>query len=98
MSATRPPLVLIPQYFGSLVFDRRTSRYLPFDHEATRLLIDLHRDGIDRVLDQFAGDDRDAVVAFYECFSARRFFRPDGRLAAEVRTVDVPADHLVGPL
>ena len=32
------PLVLVPQYFGSLVFDRRTSRYAPFDHEATALL------------------------------------------------------------
>ena len=31
--ATHKPLVLTPQYFGCLVFDRRTSRYLPFDRE-----------------------------------------------------------------
>src|SRR5262245_51294779 len=43
----RHPLVLVPQYFGCLVFDRRTSRYLPFDHEATRLLLRLHRQPID---------------------------------------------------
>ena len=33
-----PPLVLIPQFFGSIVFDRRTSRYVPFDIEATEIL------------------------------------------------------------
>src|ERR1043165_2497990 len=71
-AAMRPPLVLVPQYFGSLVFDRRTSRYLPFDREATALLLALPR--------------------------ARRFFRLDGRLAAQVLPVEVPADHLVGPL
>lgn len=38
MTTSRNPLTLVPQYFGCLVFDRRTSRYLPFDHEATALL------------------------------------------------------------
>jgi radical SAM protein with 4Fe4S-binding SPASM domain len=96
---SRPPLVLVPQYFGSLVFDRRTSRYLPFDHEATDLLLSLHDDGIDRVVAQVSDEDeRRAVLDFIDYFHARRFFRLDGRLAAEVRAVEIPADHLVGPL
>src|SRR4051794_33533569 len=95
----RRPLVLVPQHFGALVFDRRTSRYLPFDPEATALLKALHAGGIDQVVARIAdADERDAVLRFIDCFHARRFFRLDGRLDAELLTVDVPADHLVGPL
>ena len=96
----RPPLVLVPQHFGCLVFDRRSSRYLPFDHEATALLLQIHRDGIDAVLAR-AGDpgEREAVLGFIDCFDGRRFFTLDGRLDAAVLPVqDVPRDHLVGPL
>ena len=32
------PLVFIPQHFGALVFDRRNSRYFPFDRESAALL------------------------------------------------------------
>jgi MoaA/NifB/PqqE/SkfB family radical SAM enzyme len=95
----RPPLVLVPQFFGCLVFDRRTSRYLPFDREATDLLLALHRQGIDAVLADVAdADERAAVEAFFDCFTGRGFFGLDGRLAADVLTADVPADHLLGPL
>jgi MoaA/NifB/PqqE/SkfB family radical SAM enzyme len=94
-----PPLVLVPQFFGALVFDRRTLRYQPFDHEAARLLVDLQRDGIGAVLARVDDEDeRQAVRHFVEHWYARRYFGLDGRLAAEVREVDVPADHLVGPL
>jgi MoaA/NifB/PqqE/SkfB family radical SAM enzyme len=93
------PLVVIPQYFGSLVFDRRTSRYLPFDQEATSLLLDLHRRPLSSVLASIAKvEDRAAVVRFFECFYEKGFFGFDGRLAAQVLNVAVPADHLVGPL
>src|SRR6266849_3511245 len=71
MTTRRQPLVLIPQHFGCLVFDRRTSRYLPFDREATGLLCALHRQPLNAVL---------------------------APLPADVLDVDVPADHLVGPL
>jgi radical SAM protein with 4Fe4S-binding SPASM domain len=95
----RKPLVLVPQFFGCLVFDRRTSRYLPFDREATDLLLALARQPIEQVL---AGvpdaGEREAVLGFFECFYGRGFFGVDGRLAAEVLAVDVPAGHLVGPL
>jgi radical SAM protein with 4Fe4S-binding SPASM domain len=95
----RKPLVLVPQFFGCLVFDRRTSRYLPFDREATGLLLELARRPVGEVL---AGvpdaGEREAVLGFFDCFYSRGFFRVDGRLAADVLAVDVPADHLVGPL
>lgn len=35
------PLVLTPQHFGSLVFERASSRYLPFDAGATAILREL---------------------------------------------------------
>jgi radical SAM protein with 4Fe4S-binding SPASM domain len=99
MAAPRNPLVLIPQYFGCLVFDRRTSRYLPFDPEATALLVALHGRPIDAVLAGIAdAAERDAVARFFACFYRRGFFDLGGRLAADVLAVDVPADHLVGPL
>jgi MoaA/NifB/PqqE/SkfB family radical SAM enzyme len=99
MAAPQHPLVLIPQYFGCLAFDRRTSRYLPFDREATALLRTLHDRPIDAVLADLAdGDERDTVARFFACFYERGFFGLDGRLAADVLDVDVPTDHLVGPL
>jgi radical SAM protein with 4Fe4S-binding SPASM domain len=99
MATTRKPLVLIPQYFGALVFDRRTSRYLPFDREAAGLLLALHRRPIDAVLSALADDEEgEAAERFIACFYERGFFGLDGRLAADVLDVDVPADHLVVPL
>jgi radical SAM protein with 4Fe4S-binding SPASM domain len=95
----RRPLVLIPQYFGCLVFDRRTSRYLPFDRETTDLLLALHRRPVERVLSEIAdAEEQEAILRFVDCFYDKGFFGVDGRLAADVLAVDVPADHLVGPL
>jgi radical SAM protein with 4Fe4S-binding SPASM domain len=95
----RKPLALVPQFFGCLVFDRRSSRYLPFDREATDLLLALARRPVGDVL---AGvpdeEERAAILGFFDCFYRRGFFGVDGRLAADVLGVDVPADHLVGPL
>ncbi len=89
----RPPLVVIPQYFGALVFDRRTSRYAPFDHETTQLLV--------RTLDvpawQLAAEDP-AVAEFVDCFERAGYFQPDGRLAGVHLAATPPADHLLGPL
>jgi MoaA/NifB/PqqE/SkfB family radical SAM enzyme len=98
MARWRKPLVLIPQYFGSLVFERHTSRYLPFDREATALLLALHEQPIEAVLAPLPDDEREAVLGFVDCFYRRGFFGLDSRLAADVLAVDVPADHLGGPL
>ncbi|HWG47740.1 MAG TPA: radical SAM protein [Gemmataceae bacterium] len=95
----RNPLVLIPQYFGCLIFDRRTSRYLPFDHEASDLLRALCHHSIEQVLTNVPdAGEQEAMLRFVDCFYDKGFFGVDGRLVADVLAVDVPADHLVGPL
>ena len=99
MRADRLPLVLIPQHFGCLVFDRRTSRYLPFDAPATELLLALTRGPLEPLLAGLADpEEREAVLGFHEAFYDLGFFRLDGTLAAAVLDVAVPPDHLVGPL
>lgn len=99
MSA-RPPLVMVPQYFGSTVFDRRTSRYLPFDHEATALLREsVTRPFPERIADERAPAHRDTLASFFEHFQSAGFFTFDDRFAGAVLDVPhVPTDHLVGPL
>ncbi len=87
------PLVLTPQFFGSLVFDRRTSRYLPFDGESTRILRRLASESVDAVLGSVP-----RAHGFVEHLAEAGFLDLDGRLAAEVLDVTPPADHLVGPL
>lgn len=87
------PLVLIPQFFGSLVFDRRSSRYHPFDAPATGVLGQLTRDSIDSVLR--AAPHAEGLV---ERLVEAGWFTLDGRLAAAVLPLMPPADHLSGPL
>lgn len=94
----RKPLVLIPQHFGCLMFDRRTSRYLPFDHEATNVFRQICLRSADEVLRDVEEGDRDRLTDFVEYFEAADFFQVDRRLAAEVLSLDPPADHLAGPL
>ena len=97
----RPPLVLIPQYFGSLVFDRRTSRYMPFDRPTTALLGRLRREPMDRIVaDAVRSGDADATMVwdFCEYFYDRGFFTVDGRFAATELEIEPPKDHLAGPL
>jgi radical SAM protein with 4Fe4S-binding SPASM domain len=99
VSKPRPPLVLIPQHFGSLVFDRRTSRYLPFDAEATRVLSALIEAPIGRVLaDARDAEHRDRIDRFFEHFYGLGFFTTDTRFAGVALDVDPPADHLLAPL
>ncbi|SEG87212.1 radical SAM additional 4Fe4S-binding SPASM domain-containing protein [Thermomonospora echinospora] len=100
MAADRAPLVLVPQFFGSLVFDRRTSRYLPFDADATALLRRLRDVPLERALAEAAGEEeRGRVVRFFEHFYELGFFTVDGRFAGEVLDgVHVPPGHLAGPL
>ena len=95
-ASARPPLVMIPQYFGSLVFDRRTSRYMPFDAQATRILRRLRREPIDAVAaDEPSPED---VFDFVEHFLERGFLTTDGRFAGTVLDASPPRDHLLGPL
>jgi MoaA/NifB/PqqE/SkfB family radical SAM enzyme len=95
---THAPLVLTPQHFGSLVFERATSRYVPFDAAATQVLLELADQPLEAVLAARHGTEREAVKGLYEAFAPRGFFTADARFAGEVQTPTVPAAHLVGPL
>jgi mycofactocin biosynthetic radical S-adenosylmethionine protein MftC len=93
------PLVLVPQYFGSTVFDRRTSKYMPFDKETTALLVRLQSEPFDLVQGQVQDlGYREQLANFFEHFSRLAFFTIERKLAGVVRDVEVPPDHLVGPL
>ncbi len=89
----RLPLVLIPQHFGSLVFDRRTSRYFPFDKESTCFLERLRTETV-----QSLTRERPESIELYEHFMGLGFFDLKGRFAGEVLNMNPPADHLAGPL
>lgn len=88
-SSRRPPLVLVPQHFGCFVFDRRSSRYFPFDRELT----DLFRGAVGAPIHR---DARGQAV--FEALEGRGFFTIDGRFDAVVLDADPPDDHLLGPL
>ena len=93
------PLVLVPQYFGSTVFDRSTSKYLPFDRETTELLVGLEREPFDVVLARTRdAAQRSQLIRFFEAFYKLGFFTVDLRFAGTVLDVEAPPDHLVGPL
>jgi radical SAM protein with 4Fe4S-binding SPASM domain len=97
--ADRAPFVLVPQYFGSTVFDRATSRYLPFDVPATNLLLRLRFLCFEQVL---AEEDDPAVrgqlIRFFEDFYRLGFFSIDGRFVGTTLDIEPPEDHLSGPL
>ena len=95
---TRPPLVLVPQFFGSTVFDRRTSRYTPFDQKATDLLQKARTMSIGQMVDEAPPTDREAMGKFAYVFYQRGFFTYDLRFNGDVLDVEPPEDHLTGPL
>lgn len=94
----RPPLVLVPQYFGSTVFDRRTSRYLPFDSASTSVLRRLQQVPFEQVWAETPLAERDPLEAFFEHFYGLGFFTWDRRFAGEILDVACPSNHLTGPL
>ncbi|GHG99520.1 radical SAM protein [Comamonas sp. JC664] len=94
----RPSLVLIPQHFGALLFDRRSSRYLPFDAAAAGVLHRLTEQPADAVIGGASEESRDAVEGLVQHLSQRGYLRMDGRLAAARIDRAPPPDHLLGPL
>ena len=92
------PLVLIPQHFGCLIFDRRTSRYMPFDQPSTDLLVNT----VDRSFFDLIGEldeaSRETQLAFCQRLYTQGFFGVDGRLVADVLAIDPPEGYLAGPL
>ena len=98
-SEQRLPLALVPQHFGSVVFDRRTSRYLPFDHQATDLLRQLERDNIDSIVRTIQNEEQRAqIISFFEDFYAHGFFTMEGKFAGTILGVAASENHLTGPL
>lgn len=94
----RQPLVLIPQHFGCMIFDRRTSRYQPFDEEATGVFQGLIDCPAAEYLAALPAVHRARFEDFIEFFERADFFGVDGRLAAERLLLTPPDDHLAGPL
>lgn len=95
---SRKPLVLIPQHFGCMIFDRRTSRYLPFDHEATEQFRLAVEHPFFELIQDCPEANRERLSDFFEYFDGMDFLQADGRLAATVLPVEPAADHLTGPL
>ncbi|AKQ66556.1 Radical SAM, Pyruvate-formate lyase-activating enzyme like protein [Myxococcus hansupus] len=91
--------MLIPQHFGALLFDRRSSRYLPFDADAADVLGRLTERPAHDVIDEASEASRDAVEGLVRHLSQKGYLRMDGRLAAaRIDRAAPPADHLLGPL
>jgi radical SAM protein with 4Fe4S-binding SPASM domain len=95
---SRPSLVLVPQHFGALLFDRRSSRYLPFDAAAAAALSALVDLPADEVIARAPEEDREALAGLAAHLADRGFLRLDGRLAAARIERAPPQGHLLGPL
>jgi radical SAM protein with 4Fe4S-binding SPASM domain len=96
-------IYLIPQFFGSMIYSAQTSRYYPFDHQATTFFQFLK----DHTLYEFLEaneptnqDNRfvDSIRAFYDHFYVLGFFTFDHYFAGECLEISPLENHLTGPL
>jgi radical SAM protein with 4Fe4S-binding SPASM domain len=93
------PLVLVPQYFGSIIYDYRTYQYMPFDKEATRLLIQLKNRPINEILNEIVNQrTRKLIWQFYQHFYRYGFFTLHQKFAGTIQNINPPPNHLIGPL
>jgi radical SAM protein with 4Fe4S-binding SPASM domain len=96
---TKARLVLVPQYFGSLVYDRYTSQYMPFDNETTLLLKRLKSEPIDLVLSETKYEQhKTQIISFFEHFCQLGFFNFDQAFTGAILDIIPPQNRLVGPL
>ncbi len=97
--AMRLPLILVPQYFGSIIYDYRTSQYMPFDREATILLKQLEERPINKILDDIIDqNERKRIWQFYDYYYKHGFFTPHQKFAGSIHNINPSSDHLLGPL
>lgn len=90
---------LVPQYFGSLLFDRQQVAYLPFDHECTQLLREWATGSVDQSIANEENRQRvGQIVRFAEHLLERDVLTSRGCLDAEIVDLEPPASHLAGPL
>jgi radical SAM protein with 4Fe4S-binding SPASM domain len=93
------PFVFVPQYFGASVFDRSSSKYLPFDHETGELLRrSAHTPFFQLVSEIKDRSKRQQARAFFSQFYDKGFFSTDGYFVGALLDAQPAADHLTGPL
>lgn len=93
------PLILVPQYFGCTIFERQSSKYLPFDQETTDLWVRLKCEPFEAILNEAKEENkRDALWKFYEYFYRRGYFTYNHKFAGTILDIQPPADFLTGPL
>src|SRR5579859_1545804 len=98
-SIVQAPFVLIPQYFGSTVFDRSTSKYLPFDHETTDLLIRSRSKPFFYLLGEIDDPEkREQAYVFFSHFYEMGMFTTEGCFTGELLDAQPAQDHMTGPL
>jgi mycofactocin biosynthetic radical S-adenosylmethionine protein MftC len=98
-SVAEAPFILIPQFFGSIVFDRSTSRYLPFDSETTELLKRSWTTPFFALIGAIDdAEKREQAHAFFRHFYELGFFTIQGCFAGTVLDTPPAQDHLTGPL
>ncbi len=93
------PLVLVPQYFGSIIYDHRTFQYMPFDKDTTLLFTQLKERPLNAILNEITDrGTRTLIWQFYQHFHSYGFFTPHQKFAGAIRNIRPPPDHLTGPL
>lgn len=92
-------LILIPQYFGSIIYDRKSCRYGAFDSDATNLFANSiaapARAFIDTLIDRHKID---AALRFFKSYKEIGYFDDDGMFSGRVLQASPSSDHLTGPL
>ncbi len=91
-----PRHTLTRQWFGSLVFDHRIARYLPFDHTLTEALIASEDRSIVEVMGPVGDDDR--IDAFIRHFYAEGLFTHALKFDGRVQSTPSLSRALTGPL
>ncbi|MBI4027088.1 MAG: hypothetical protein HY360_19035, partial [Verrucomicrobia bacterium] len=70
---------LIPQHFGSLVYDHAGCRYAAFDQAATTLLTSSIHTPIEQAVSTiFSGDKCRAALLFAQAYREQGYFNADG--------------------
>lgn len=98
MTPADAPLVIVPQHFGSLVYERQRVRYLPFDQAGTQLLVRSMHEPLGAVVRCLPAGQRDDAAAFFDHFYEAGWFDLSGRFLGTRLDVEPPADVLLGPL
>jgi mycofactocin biosynthetic radical S-adenosylmethionine protein MftC len=93
------PPVLVPQYFGSIIYDPHTAQYFPFDEEATRLFRQMSSTPVSKILQEEPDSDRrKQIQGFYADFNSKGFFSSDQIFKGRILNAQPVRDHLTGPL